>query len=389
MTDTIEVEQDYSYAKTNPDHIEGSKPTSKSFADGKINYNEIFLGYNYGTPEHPIRDSFYMEGPVLSSLGIVTKEEEKNGSNGTYTKVSHSMMFTFDLKDQECVTCVQKWKEVHKSTSHVLGKYGVEIGFSPDEYDPNRPGKVFKEPIYFKREGGKIIEGRNPSMWVKLNHYRNNKTLFTDLEGNPIDWSLLRDVDVKLVPLWHIEKIYIGGGKASLQIKLASAVVIDIVPINSVSRQMGSSTVQRLKQKYGNLASKVESQIAQLRMDRQDQLEMKGGHKDGLVGSMHNIPSGQSDPGESDDQALKDFLGGAPTMNQTTQPASSFTTHSTTQQVQHSVQSQPPVQQSHPGQTYQQQQPVKLNVQHHIQSQPQGQGGVSFPANSAGVLQIQ
>ena len=330
-------EQDYSYIETNTTHIEGSKPITKSFdtQNGKISYNELFLSYNYGSPEQPIRNSFYMEGPVVSSYGIVTKEEPANGPNGPYTKVSHSIMTTFDLQNAECKACLSKIEKIHSAASYILAKYGSEIGYSDNEYDPSKPGKIFKNPVFYKREGGKIIEGRNPTMWSKLNHYRTNKTLFTDLNGTHIEWDFLKDVDLKFVPLWHFEKIYIGT-KTSIQIKLISGVVISIVPINSKSKQTGSSTIQRLKDKYKGLSSQVESQIAQIRMDRQDLIV--DNNNTFPTGSIHHIPTG-------DENSLKDFLGGAP-----------LNVEPSTQQPQLNVQ-------QHPQLNVQQPQLTTLNIQ--------------------------
>ena len=249
------------------------------------------------------------------------------------------MMFTFDLQDQECVECLVKLDELHAGASRELGKFKGKAGMF--DFNADNPGGMFKNPVYYKRDlvSGERVKGRNPSMWVKMNNWTNNKTLFTDLNGNSINWELLYDVEVSMIPLVHVEKIYIGGGKGSLQMKMISGVVTSVVRINTQSRQ--TRTIQRLKEKHSGLADTVAEQLAQLTMDKQDMLDshspqpQDGSGGQNSSGQMHQIPS-SSGKFQSDSKQLNDFLRGAPT--QTNPPVQS------SQPVQLHVQSNPPVQ---------------------------------------------
>lgn len=362
-------EIDYYYDKFNGNHLTGSEPKQKSFQNGKITYKEIALQYNYGNPESPIIDSCFFELPIVSSYGgIVEKRETKPAlkeGDPPYIKESYSMMFSFNLQDQECITCLQKLDELHLASARVLGQYKGKVGFY--DFDPERPGNTLKNPVYYKRDEvtGERVAGTNPSMWVKMNHWRNNKTLFTDLNETPIDWSLLKDVEIKMIPLVHVEKIYVGS-KASLQLKLVSAVITDIAPINTRTRQ--TRTIDRLKKRAG-LADQVASQLAQLRMDKQDSLDdgqqhPSVAHLPSDSGSMHTIPS-SSGTIQGTQESLNDYLGGAPTMSQT--PPQSH---------QH-FQTQAPVQQIPQRQTSQPQLPQQPAVpqlpQSQVPQQPSGQ----------------
>lgn len=333
---TNQIEIDYSFENFDGNKLEGSKPKSKEFpgAGGQtIKYKEVPLQYNYGTPENPIIDSCFLELPIVTSYGgIVVKRETKppkNPGDPPYIKESYSMMFTFDLQDEDCRLCLSKLDELHMGSAREMGKHKADLGMY--DFDPTRPSG-YKNPVYYKRDQatGERIKGKNPSMWVKLNHWKTNRTLFTDLNANPIEWDLLRDVEMKMIPLLHIEKIYVGT-KPSLQVKMVSAIVTDIAPINTRTKQ--TRTAEKLRQKYGGLADTVASQLASLRMEKQDQLELRDEPEVATLpgdGQMHTIPTSDGGQVHSGDN-LREFLGGAPY-----QPP--------VQNQSQSIQTQPPVQ---------------------------------------------
>jgi len=367
---------DYYYPNFVGTSVSGVDPKEKSFetSNGKVQYKEIPIQYNYGTPESPIIDSLFFELPEVSSFGgIVEKRESKPGlkeGDPAYMKESYSMMFSFNLQDQECAACLKKFDEMHKGTCYALAKHKGRVGMP--SFNPEFPGEIYKHPIYYKIDPVTCerVAGKNPSLWVKLNSYKNNKTLFTDLEENIIDWSLLKDVEVKMIPLLHVEKIYIGGGKASLQIKLVSAVITDIAPINTKTKQ--TATIDRLKQRKG-LAENVAAQLASMRMERQDALDggqirpqaakLPPSDQNG-VGTMHQIPASSNYQGTQ--ESLNAYLGGAPAMNQS--PPSM--TPNALPQVQLPTANPPSQAFQTPNQSHTQAQPVQLNVRPQFSNQP-------------------
>lgn len=352
---TEQTQIDYCYENFNRTHVQATEPKQRTIttAQGQQTYHEIPIQYNYGTDEAPIIDSCFIELPMVKTNGgIVCKKEEKKSRNPGdphYIKESYSMMFIFDLQNKDCVECLQKLDDLHRGVAHAIAPHKTKIG--KPYFDPNNPEATgLRNPVYYKMDQltNERVKGRNPTMWMKMNHWKNNKTLFTDLNGNPIDWSLIVDVEAQIIPLIHIEKVY-SGSTTSIQMKMVSGVITDIAPINTRSRQV--NTLARLKEKYSGLADTVASQLAQLRMEKQDVLD--DGHLQPQnatlpgAGQMHKIPNGSSDDKQ---QQLNEFLGEA----STTPPP---------------VQSQPPVQQvslpvTQPQQTLhikQPAQPVQLN----------------------------
>ena len=73
----------------------------------------------------------------------------------------------------------------------------------------------------------------------------------------------LRGVEMKYRPLFHFKKIYIGGGKASIQFDITSAVVTHIVKANTESNQ--TDTIETLK-RDDNLTKSLREQIAALNL---------------------------------------------------------------------------------------------------------------------------
>ncbi len=380
-TQFSEEEIDYSYPLFKGDCFLGNEPDTKEFNTqaGKVKFHKIFHLYNYGTPEVPILRKCLIEGPPLKTSGIVTKEFDATGKNGPYKKVSHSMMFTFDLQDQECKDCLVKFDELHLAGARILKGYAGKVGLY--DFDPARPGQAFPSPVYYKRDEitGEIRKGLNPTLWAKLNHWKSNKTLITDINGVPIEWESFRDVDATVIPLWHIENIYIKGGQgasAMYQIKLFSAIVVHIEAVNSKSVQGASSTLERYKAKHPGLEKKLASQLAQVRMERQDMLDREEPKPTHAIlptdGQMHQIPGkSYQGTGEAD---LHAFLSGAPPIqNQPVVPVQNqvpvvqsqqYVTLPVPQQQTYQPVPQPVVTQQ-PPQIVQQSQPVQpqLNVQ--------------------------
>lgn len=307
--------------------LTGTKPKYTSF--GQINYFEIPLFYNYGTEEKPVVTGCYVEYPIIDATGIQLKEHDsKNKKGEAYIKKSYSIILRPSLQDPEVSECMQKVDELYMSCAKIVEANKVDVKMP--HFEASCPEKSeFQSPAYYATDEftGERVTGRNPTQWVSLNNWSSNKSLFTDMEGNPIDWSLLTDVEMKIVPLIHFKDVFLGS-KKKIRASLVSAIVTEIHPINSVSRQM--STIDRLKAKNKDLTDQVASQLAQLRMDRQDQLENEreesipvasvgSTESSSNTGSMHRIPQ-QTHSNDPETQNMQDYLGAAPSMNQSVPP---------------------------------------------------------------------
>lgn len=232
-------------------------------------YYQIPLMYNFGTTENRILNDFLFEGCEMDTqFGI----QSKPGQSG---RVEHSIMCRFDANNPEHNRFIESVGQIHAGCAYILSQMkGAVKLYNFNAQMAEATG--LKNPIYRARDEvtGEVIQGRAPSMFLKL--FSRGKapmveqTLFTGFDGKPIPWALMQGVEMKFIPLIHVKRIYVGGGKASIQMEVVSAVVTSIRARNTTTRQAG--TIQRLQQARPELADTVAAQLAKLTTDRQDQM---------------------------------------------------------------------------------------------------------------------
>jgi hypothetical protein len=106
-------------------------------------------------------------------------------------------------------------------------KYLIENKEELDQYDLSADMLKKFNPLYWKRDKGKIVEGAGPTLYVKLiASKKHNKilTLFSDIQGQSLDPLELLGKRCHVNAAIKVESIYIGKN-ISLQIKLYEAVV--------------------------------------------------------------------------------------------------------------------------------------------------------------------
>jgi hypothetical protein len=234
-----------------------SKATSGSTA---VNYYEIPLSYNVGTTEEQMVSSFFIQFPEVSTNQGIVKGQQQG-------KVNYSIPVVFSLQNKEHVGLIKVLRDIHTHCSVKIAPMRGTVGMRNFKAEDSE-GTGFAFPLYYPTDKvtGEVIPGRNPSTYLKCKYSiygdREEKTLFTDLRGNTIKWDFLSNVDMKFIPLIHIEKLYIGGGKIRLQMKLVQAVVTDIVKRGSVSLQR--STIERYAQLNPEKVEALEKQLKAL-----------------------------------------------------------------------------------------------------------------------------
>jgi hypothetical protein len=232
-------------------------------------YYQIPLMYNFGTPENRILNDFLFEGCEMDTqFGI----QSKPGQSG---RLEHSVMCRFDANNAEHNRFIESMNQLHGGCAFILQQMkGAVKLYNFNAQMAEATG--LKNPIYRARDEvtGEVVQGRAPSMFLKLfsrgKPPMTEETLFTGLDGKPIPWALMRNVEMKFIPLIHIKRLYVGGGKASIQMEVVSAVVTSIRARNSTTRQL--TTIHRLQQARPELPDMVAAQLAKLTIDRQDQM---------------------------------------------------------------------------------------------------------------------
>lgn len=265
------------------------KPPQPAGSGGK--YHEIPLVYIYGDR----RSDFLMEWPEMYAA---TGLSEKLGPSG---RPDYSIMVGLPDKGNTQVL-TQKLNEIHKACCKIVHQKKAAVRMF--EFDPERPGSSFKNPIWKSRDKitGELLPGRDSTVFLKCfkRGYgaTEEKTLFhrpvsivkdgkvcTSYESIP--WEIVKNVELRFIPLIHIKKIYVGGGKASLQMEMVSAIVTHIAGRGTTSKQ--TATLENLVKTDANLVSTLEEQIAKLTMQRQTLLM-------GSAPPTQNNPTGQGNP---------------------------------------------------------------------------------------------
>lgn len=217
-----------------PDQLEPSKVVGKELEIKEVkgekgkSYMQIPLKYNYGHME----DAFRMQLPKVQCSGIKPNK---------YRPDTFVINVRFDRTNEMCQMFMERFPQVFQSTCEIL--YTQRMAAKMKFFDPKVPeASKFRNPLFYPPDP-KTNEpqlDQDPFMQIKLIRAgtppNEMKSLFTDLKKKEIDWDLLKNVSLTLIPLISLEKIYLGSNP-SLQIKLISAVVCGV-------RKHGKETMQ-------------------------------------------------------------------------------------------------------------------------------------------------
>jgi len=250
----------------------GTKPEQKNIPNSTNKYHDLPLAYNYGTPEAPQFDECLLEFPrVRSRIGLQKRTEPNNG------RVSWSIMITLPKNDPKIDRLIQTIDAIYRRCRQFIYNNRGPLKL----YDFTVDGTAtFKHPIYQHRtDDGDINETRNPCIWLKLIHGAYGKTEFyrpvseaerqkSHRRGASIDWSILEGAEIDIIPLVKVEKIYIGGGKPSLQLKMISAIVISVRPQGAGERQ--NITIDEVTAEDPDLVDRLGQQLALMASTKAD-----------------------------------------------------------------------------------------------------------------------
>ena len=120
----------------------------------------------------------------------------------------------------------KQWVETFNKICEHAGDHILKNRDEVGKYELERADLKKFNPIYLKKEKGKIVDGASPILYAKLLQDKKNKsiaTIFYDKYGRSIDaMTLLNKQCYVISGLIKIEGIFIGS-KVSLQVKLYEA----------------------------------------------------------------------------------------------------------------------------------------------------------------------
>lgn len=276
------------YDKFNPNFLSNRPPQQITPKTPNVPpYHLIPLEYNFGTEDSPKPSDFDMEWCELCSYSGI-----ENNGKGESIKV----FFNTNIEEQQQLVDVLN-EEYDAATILIDKNKGAVKKFN---FKASDPSTLFKHPIFYPQDQttGAIIPGKLGTTYLKLRKGR-DQTIFCDINNKPVDYDLLRDSEIRFIPVVTTKNIFVGGATAmSLQKEIKSAIVTHIKPRNQETNQV--ATIQRILLKNPNAQSELEDQIAKLKMSRQSKMPPSldyQAHSDGGVGgeaetnSLANIPS--------------------------------------------------------------------------------------------------
>ena len=234
------------------------------------NYYNVPLMYNFARDTSKALNDFHLEGcEMTTAQGLRTNYNAQTG------RTENSIMVRYDINNPEQARFLEVIDEIHNGSAQIIQAYKMAVKM-PHFNAQMAQATGFKHPVYrpLDEVNGTPIDGRQPSMFLKL--FQRGKapfveqTIFTGLDEKPIPWTLLQNVEMKFIPLLIFKRIYVGGGKVSIQIEMLSAVVTSIKSRGTSSSQQ--ATISRLQQVRPDLADTVSAQLAKISSDRQELL---------------------------------------------------------------------------------------------------------------------
>ena len=165
--------------------------------------------------------SLIVEMPECYSFGLSENIKQETGKLDGYT-------LPLCLQDQQNPTdeqreCVDKFNEI---IEHIK-KYCVDHRDEIEKYELELADLKKMNPIYYKKEKGKIVDGAGPVLYAKVLEDKKKGTImtpFSDKAGNDVDPMTLLNKHCRAKAALKFECVYVGA-KVSVQIKIYEAQV--------------------------------------------------------------------------------------------------------------------------------------------------------------------
>jgi len=205
------------------DNILFSKPEIGNIPGQKISFKRIRIAIQ--NRDNTVGDFILSTPEYLHSFGLQEAQSMDSGKLNGYV-LPICLWSRNGPKDSE-----KRFTDVFTEVSEFCKKYLIEHREEIEKYDLDFSDLKKFNPLFWKTEKGKIVEGRGPMLYCKvLMNKKNNKinTIFVDEDTNQeIDPFTIMNKPCHVTAAIKIESIFVGN-KISLQVKLYEVVVKQI-----------------------------------------------------------------------------------------------------------------------------------------------------------------
>ena len=216
-------------------------------------YYLLDLWYRHGVDDVEVLDEFTLEGCEMESKYGITKvfSQDKDKSNYKIT----AKLYPFYRKDDKDFVTVMN--DIRDSAFYILLHHNKSIfgnRFHKDCMTEQMNGPIGYERDRYTRE---ITNDKTCHIVFKL---VTDKTIFTDLDGNPIPWSSLTNTYMKFIPVFRLKHINVGTGPVTIRVELVKAVVTYV----QAEKYDQSVTIANFKEKRPNSANILRNNLARI-----------------------------------------------------------------------------------------------------------------------------
>lgn len=161
---------------------------------------------------------FLIEHPeTVMPFGLSRGFKNEDGSDG-----NPSFRLVFDTTP-ESQACLGLYEAIYSTCVKAVGKQKMK--YRQKTFKEADPESIFRNPVFRKCDTttGEILKNCLPSVFVKVIP---TMAKFVGLDGEPVEYKMLMNSWMRVIPLVKIESLY-SGTRVSLQIKLMSCVIIE------------------------------------------------------------------------------------------------------------------------------------------------------------------
>ena len=193
-----------------------SEPVVCTIPKTSISYKRVYI--NTQNPDKSVGD-LIMQTERVFSFGVSENVDQ-------VTKKVNGYVLPLCLYSRNKPTKAEKeWVETFNKIIERCKDYILENKEALGLYDLTKQDLKKLNPLYYKKEQGKIVEGSGPTLYTKLmESKKNNKinTMFFDKNGETIDPLSIMKKYCYTTAAVKFESIFIGN-KISIQIKIYEA----------------------------------------------------------------------------------------------------------------------------------------------------------------------
>ena len=224
-------------------------------------YYNVPLLYEYMSEGNISVDDMVLEGCMMESLGI---KQYLRPTNKTIHEITGKMFPIYNPDQSKFVDIVDK---IHQRCGQFIDTVKREVGIR--DFDVKRLS--FFMPDLIKRRTndatGEIIHNTPSAITMKLLPGNSeNRSMFVDLDENEIPWDLLKNVNMRFIPIIRFKHINIVNGRATVRVELIRAVVTHISVPNRKYNQ--SKTITELKLKYPDISETMKRNLEYISKER-------------------------------------------------------------------------------------------------------------------------